>query len=253
MREFEDKYFIMDPKIHELLPDGTYLRDGMLVLTEDDKKRTSLSERLKTTPPELSQYFLDEIQQSPLETSKLLMANRWCKVANVKKIEYPSHHEIHFVGVYWDGSKRKWVANINAAWYALKESIPAEMLGEDGAILMPLPEEKTETEEDKSWWRVCRLFEVHVQDSRTPEYTTRCLLREFDRVGDGIYPSLLSLVKTYDEHPGTSEREAIKQYARETFRIFVEDMDANPFNYGPEVKWIAWFVYQDINKYMEQP
>lgn len=111
---FVGKYYMMQGSIEELLFDGHDLRNGMVVLTEDPMNRQDL--RVLDTPNSLSYNNA---------FGMALMYNRWCTVTQLRKGDL-QNTKIQFVGVYADGSKRKWRVDQDDAWLVKRDSIPEE-------------------------------------------------------------------------------------------------------------------------------
>jgi len=103
--EWVSKYYTMDSSTEDLLFDGTHLRTGMIVLYEDDRERIDV-ERIKES-------------MRPVEQSMADKWNRWCRVDNPKVNE----GSLEFVGVYGDGTKRKFNVDVDKAWFVKKSSI----------------------------------------------------------------------------------------------------------------------------------
>lgn len=108
--EFVSKFYGMDPEVDDLLPDGTYLRNGMVVLVEDPLIRAD-----------------EERAGDRWERPRLLECNRWCEVSCLTVI--PRHGMgtssplVSFVGVYPDGTKRKRQYDASYAWLVRRFSI----------------------------------------------------------------------------------------------------------------------------------
>jgi hypothetical protein len=107
------KYYRMDPKTEDMLPDGRYLADGMVVLFADPDNR----ER-----PESLTDGNDWLKE------KLLERNRWCKVTHFNITN--SGDTAAFIGVYEDGSKRPIRMGLGYAWLVKIDSI------EESAVLV---------------------------------------------------------------------------------------------------------------------
>ena len=108
---FVDKFYEMDPQFEDLLPDGSYLKEGMVVLLEDSMFRAD-SER---------------VEANPYEAEKMREANRWCRVTHLEiGNRYDPNPLIKFIAVYGDGVKKKRVYNVSFAWIVKIDSIPQE-------------------------------------------------------------------------------------------------------------------------------
>jgi hypothetical protein len=88
----------------DLVPFGSHLENGMRVLIEDANRRANLE--------------LAEIDEG--EMHKALQFNRWCVVKHLDI----SPEETEFIGVYEDGTKRKFNVPTNLAWYVQLDSLP---------------------------------------------------------------------------------------------------------------------------------
>lgn len=102
-----DKFYMMDPKTEEFIPDGRSLADGMVVLIADSKFRGR---------------FPDDMDLD-WSRDRLLENNRWCTVSGIRI----KGDAIMFVASYSDGTKRKRQANIEDAWFVKKDSIADSM------------------------------------------------------------------------------------------------------------------------------
>lgn len=111
---FVGKYYMMQGSIEELLFDGHDLRNGMVVLTEDPMNRQDLMVLENRNSISYSNAF-----------GMALMYNRWCTVTQLRKGDL-QNPKIQFVGVYADGSKRKWRVDQDDAWLVKRDSIPEE-------------------------------------------------------------------------------------------------------------------------------
>lgn len=97
--EFVAQYFEMDPATDDLLFGGTLLTNGMEVLIEDDSKRGDiLSHGSNANDATLRKY------------------NRWAVVSEYQRFSTT----IAFIGIFEDGSKKKFSENITDAWYVKK-------------------------------------------------------------------------------------------------------------------------------------
>lgn len=102
--EFVPKFYRMNPKTEDLLPNGRHLRNGMMVLVGDSKKRINNDHQL--TDWELERAFHN---------------NRWCTVGALEF--YDGDVEVRFIGTYEDGSKLMRACTINTPWLVKKDSI----------------------------------------------------------------------------------------------------------------------------------
>lgn len=104
--EYTPAYYDMDPETEDLLDNGTLVVDGMKVLVEDHS-------------------FRADIHDAMLEASKAIARknNRWCVVSNAKVINEATDTFLSFVGIYDDGTKRKWYVSTREAWFVKKDTI----------------------------------------------------------------------------------------------------------------------------------
>lgn len=114
---FVDKYYDMDPQFEDLLPDGTYLQDGMVVLLEDSMLRADPSRA-----------------ENVHEIERAKEANRWATVSHVKVTKRWAHNEhgdalgetsplVSFVATYGDGTKKKRSYDASYAWIVKLDSM----------------------------------------------------------------------------------------------------------------------------------
>jgi hypothetical protein len=110
MTEFVEKYYQMDPAEEDLLFDGTELRDGMIVLIEDDRYREGGT--------------ADRHEKLRGESLKQLNKyNRWAMVEHLRLVG----NVVEFIGVFEDGRKAKFSHEAEVAWYVKNHSIPGEI------------------------------------------------------------------------------------------------------------------------------
>lgn len=107
--EFTPKYYTMDPETEDLLSDGTLLKNGMVVLIENDENRTTIQAELGES-----------------NSARAFRWNRWSTVSNVAVID----SYVSFIAVYTDGTKRKLAAGVDDAWYVKLDSIPSRKYSE---------------------------------------------------------------------------------------------------------------------------
>lgn len=118
---FVDKFYQMDPAFEDLLPDGTFLKDGMVVLIEDSLSRVEMDRAIN--------------DDRGYDMSRARENNRWCTVSHVQfrshpQIDYESgrsiglNHLVSFVATYGDGTKTKRTYNVSYSWIVKKDSIP---------------------------------------------------------------------------------------------------------------------------------
>lgn len=103
---FVGKFYPFNKDTEEVLARGTHLRNGMVVLIEDEMLRGDLA----------CAY------SSAYDMNRILTANRWCTVTEVY-INVPSD-VVEFVAVYEDGDKRKRMYGASYAWLVKKDSLP---------------------------------------------------------------------------------------------------------------------------------
>lgn len=115
---FVEKFYEMDPQFEDLLPNGTHLKDGMVVLLEDSLHRADPS----------------RINENPYEAEKARAVNRWATVSHVEVIqrwERNDHGEViggysplvTFVATYGDGTKKKRSYDASFAWIVKLDSL----------------------------------------------------------------------------------------------------------------------------------
>ena len=90
----------MNPETDEVLFDGRSLKNGMVVLLEDEGLRAHCSD---------PRIF-----------------NRWALVSEVQVVLGDDGKIIGFIATYSDGTKRKRLDDIRLAWLVKKDSIPKE-------------------------------------------------------------------------------------------------------------------------------
>lgn len=105
--DFVEQFFEMDPATDDLIFDGTNLRNGMVVLIEDDSLRRAVS---------------DISSLRDRDRAQVLRYQRWAKVSCVS-IDMQT---TRFIATYADGSKRKIAIGTNNAWYVKKDSMTAD-------------------------------------------------------------------------------------------------------------------------------
>lgn len=99
---YVDKYYEMDPNTEDLLFDGTFLRNDMIVLPGDPNLRMDTTE-----------------QVTPDRAELIRTRNRWSMVSNL----IVSGSSAVFVATYDDGTKRKIVCDVRWPWLVKLNSI----------------------------------------------------------------------------------------------------------------------------------
>lgn len=99
---FVPKFYRMNPKTDDLLPNGRHLANGMRVLIEDSKKRINM-----------------EAELTEWETERALHNNRWCTVGALEV----ANGTVQFIGVYDDGTKMMRSFDLHHGWLVKIDSI----------------------------------------------------------------------------------------------------------------------------------
>lgn len=107
--QFVEKYYVMDPKLEDLLFDGTELRDGMIVLVGDSSFREEITDGLRGYKLEIA-----------------MERNRYCKISRVGRTFKNDQWNVVFLGEYVDGTKRKVVIAEDMPWIVVKQTMPIE-------------------------------------------------------------------------------------------------------------------------------
>lgn len=118
--QFVDEYFLMDPATDDLIFDGTNLRNGMVVLLENNSFRTD--------PSQVG-------SMDGGDRDRLYRYNRWAKVSHL----VINMDRTSFMATYGDGSKRKIDVQTSHAWYVKKDSMPVDD-AVPGQISLPVVE-----------------------------------------------------------------------------------------------------------------
>lgn len=100
---FVPKFYQMDPRTEELIPDGRILSDGMVILLADPNHRGR---------PE-------KMSAADWELDRVMERNRWCTISNVSI----RGNLLTFVATYEDGTKRKRSESTDTPWLVHKDSI----------------------------------------------------------------------------------------------------------------------------------
>lgn len=104
MNDFEPKFYLMDSKTEDLLPDGFQLLDGMKVMIEGSNFRVDVSRKM-----------------NDWQRDRALMNNRWCTVRDLVVLGNPE--SVRFTAVYDDGSKMIRQEYVGTAWFVKKNSM----------------------------------------------------------------------------------------------------------------------------------
>lgn len=99
---FVPKFYRMNPKTDDLIPNGKYLMNGMRVLVDSSKQRMNRDSEL-----------------SDWQEDRALEVNRWCTVGALEMIG----DSVRFIGVYDDGSKRMRSYTVDQAWLVKIDSV----------------------------------------------------------------------------------------------------------------------------------
>lgn len=94
---FVPESFVMRPNIHDILPHGGHLADGMVVLIENPNMRA-----IPTREDVAGAAFFEMMRDA-----------RWCTVSQVSFVDSGT---VSFVGVYGDGTKMTRTVSINLSW-----------------------------------------------------------------------------------------------------------------------------------------
>jgi hypothetical protein len=95
---YVDKFYVAQSEFEDIVF-GRDLRDGMIVLLEDDI--------LRADPGNL---------RSGYDRARADEINRWCEVTRLEVIAHPTTPLIRFVGCYPDGSMRVRTYGASYAW-----------------------------------------------------------------------------------------------------------------------------------------
>lgn len=105
------KYYTLDNKTEDILPNGRHLADGMVVMIEDPDCRERPEEVGKEVRGTDTDWLLNRV----------LLNNRWCTVSHAEIIN--GGETVQFVGIYEDGTKRSRSMGINKAWLVKIDTI----------------------------------------------------------------------------------------------------------------------------------
>jgi len=100
------KFYKMNPATDELLPDGTRLANGMVVLLSSPDFRVRI-----------------ENPMDDWELARALENNRWCTVSNVRVMDGHGNKIVSFIATYEDGTQSKKTYDTSYSWLAKKDSI----------------------------------------------------------------------------------------------------------------------------------
>jgi|SRR5215204_4998258 len=100
---FVDKYYEMNPGEEDLLPDGSFLVDGMRVLFGDPSLRIDVYEEM-----------------SPKDLENARKFNRWCTISYIIQ----GREEVSFIARYDDGTKKKIMIGGIYPWFVKIDTIP---------------------------------------------------------------------------------------------------------------------------------
>lgn len=106
--EFVPKYYMMNAETDELLPNASYLANGMKVLIENPDVRAS-----------------EKDMQRDWGMQRALENNRWCTVTHLEFMD--QKNMIRFIGVYEDGSKIVRVFGSDRSWLVKIDSVSESM------------------------------------------------------------------------------------------------------------------------------
>lgn len=110
---FVSNHFFMDPQTDDLLGSGRALKNGMVVLVEDNMQRVDVSRS------NLDGYT----------NERMIENNRWCEVSELEITSVrrgDGDDLVRFVAIYADGIKRKRTYSVHYAWFVKLDSIPAK-------------------------------------------------------------------------------------------------------------------------------
>ena len=105
---FVERYYQMNPATEDLIPNGSHLKNGMVVLPGNSNDRAKYP-------------FLDTIVEEWM-MDRALQCNRWAKVSYVSVIG----NSLTFIATYEDGTKRPISVDTNLAWLVKLNSFPSE-------------------------------------------------------------------------------------------------------------------------------
>lgn len=111
-QNYVGKYYTVNRETETLLFDGTYLRDGMVVVSGEMNDRDDLKEEIR-----------DEA-----ELYERNMYSRWCTISHVRieKLHYRNIPQVSFIATYEDGNQIKQTFPVPKSWIVKNDSIPPE-------------------------------------------------------------------------------------------------------------------------------
>jgi hypothetical protein len=139
--DYVPKDYIMDPEAEVLIPHGTGLRNGMIVLTANPDLRTLLpmieqhdkhwrprilqkhtkSKLPEGTPKRYRTYPEDYVGADMEAVREALKWNRWCTISHIETRQYVQMNDyVVFVGTYGDDSQFKLSADVDNPWFMKK-------------------------------------------------------------------------------------------------------------------------------------
>lgn len=111
-QNYVGKYYAVNRETETLLFDGTYLKDGMVVILASPSHRVTV---------------LTGVTYSEAERYELNKVSRWCTISNVRNQEsVRGVPQIAFIATYEDGFQIKRSQAVSHAWIVKNDSIPPE-------------------------------------------------------------------------------------------------------------------------------
>lgn len=157
--QYEDRWYMADPKTDVLLFDGSHLKDGMLVMIGEPTMRA----RTPIDPQQCGKASL---------TSWLYQAkvyNRWCYVSDLRideDLEDNRKRRVVFIGTYEDGVQVKHGHDLDNAWIVKKSSMPGFVSEEEARQAW----EKLQTDFPVEFAKVREFDEMVTRDERVRKY-----------------------------------------------------------------------------------
>lgn len=109
--EFVDKYYEMDPQTEDLLPDATFLRDGMVVLIGTSGSRLGLKDLRTEGDKEMHR-----------------IRNRWARIQHISFRPMVVGQRIEFIATYAGGIKKQVSYDASTAWLVKLDSMPPSVV-----------------------------------------------------------------------------------------------------------------------------